>query len=87
MNEFKKTYFQKRGQTLVKNLRKRHFEAHYCETKEEALEKALSLIPEGESVGWGGATSAQQIGLMAALNAGNYRTLDRDKCEIGRAHV
>lgn len=78
MNEFKKTYFEKRGQTLIKNLRKRHFEAHYCETKEEALEKALSLIPEGDSVGWGGATSAEQIGLLQALRTGNYQAIDRD---------
>ena len=78
MNEFKQAYFAKRGQQLVKNLKKRHFEAHYCETKEEALNKALSLIPEGESVGWGGATSAEQIGLLNAIRTGNYKAIDRD---------
>ena len=75
----KQQYFEKRGQILVQNLRSRHFDAWYCETKEDALEKALELIPEGASVGWGGATSAQQIGLMDRLNAGNYRAIDRDK--------
>lgn len=78
MNEFKKAYFDKRGQQLVKNLKKRHFEAHYCETREEALHMALSLIPEGESVGWGGATSAEQIGLLKAIRTGNYKAIDRD---------
>ncbi len=78
MNEFKKAYFDKRGQQLVKNLKKRHFEAHYCETREEALAKALSLIPEGESVGWGGATSAEQIGLLNGIRTGNYKAVDRD---------
>ena len=78
MNAFQKKYYDLRGQTLVKNLRKRHFEAHYCETKAEALEKALSLIPEGECVGWGGATSAEQIGLLHALRTGNYQAIDRD---------
>ena len=78
MNEFKQAYFAKRGQQLVKNLKKRHFEAHYCETKEEALNKALSLIPEGELVGWGGATSAEQIGLLNAIRTGNYKAIDRD---------
>lgn len=80
METAKKLYYSKRGETLVKNLRKRHFDAVYCDTKEEALQQALAWIPEGSTVGWGGATSAQQIGLMAALNAGNYKTLDRDKC-------
>ena len=80
METAKKLYYSKRGEVLVKNLKKRHFDAVYCDTKEEALQQALSWIPEGSTVGWGGATSAQQIGLMAALNAGNYQTLDRDKC-------
>lgn len=76
----KQMYYEKRGQILVKNLQSRHFDAYYCANKEEALKKALELIPEGSVVGWGGAMSAQQIGLMDALNAGNYNTIDRDKC-------
>lgn len=77
----KELYYQKRGALLVKNLKSRHFDAWYCANKEEALKKALELIPEGSTVGWGGAMSAQQIGLMDALNAGNYQTIDRDQCE------
>lgn len=79
MTEQKQKYFDKRAQVLIKNLRSRHFEAYYCANKEEALSKALELIPEGATVGWGGALSAQQIGLMDALNAGNYNAIDRDK--------
>lgn len=80
MENARKNYNRKRGQVLVKNLQKRHHEAYYCENREEALAKALELIPEGSTIGWGGAYSAQQIGLMAALNEGNYNTIDRDKC-------
>lgn len=71
-------YYKKRGEILVKNLKARHFDAWYCDSREEALAKALELIPEGSSVGWGGAMSAQQIGLMAALHEGNYNPIDRD---------
>lgn len=74
-----KRYYEKRGAIAVKNLQKRHFEAYYCATKEEALAKALKLIPEGSTVGWGGAISAQQIGLLDAMNAGGYNAIDRDK--------
>jgi len=81
MTEMHKKYYDKRGQILVKNLKKRHFDAYYCATKEEALTKALELIPEGATVGWGGVMSAHQIGLIDALNVGNYRAIDRDKCE------
>ena len=81
MNTFQKQFFELRGKTLVKNLRKRHFEAHYCETKDAALQKALSLIPEGERIGWGGATSAEEIGLLQALRTGPYQVIDRDTAQ------
>lgn len=79
MVEPKKKYYEKRAQLLVKNLHSRHFDAYYCETAQQALAKALELIPEGSTVGWGGAMSAEQIGLIDALRAGNYATIDRDK--------
>ena len=85
MTQQEKLYNQKRGELLVKNLRSRHFDAWYCNTKEEALQKALELIPEGASVGWGGVVSAQQIGLFDALRAGNYRLFDRDRCQTPEA--
>ena len=77
----KENYYEKRGRILVKNLQARHFDAVYCINKEEALKAALAWIPAGSSVGWGGALSAQQIGLMDALNAGDYIAFDRDKCQ------
>lgn len=81
MTELKQMMYEKRGKILVKNLRNRHFEAYYCRTREEALEKALELIPQNASVGWGGVMSAEQIGLLDALRNGNYRLLDRSKCQ------
>ena len=80
MTEFEKMYYEKRASVLVKNLRSRHFEAYYCDARQDALAKALELIPEGSLVSWGGAMSAQQIGLIGAMRVGNYRTIDRDKC-------
>lgn len=79
MTDPKQKYYEKRGALLVKNLRSRHYEAYYCETKEQALEKALELIPRGATVGWGGAMSAKQIGLLDAMNNGDYNAIDRDK--------
>lgn len=78
MNDPKQKYLEKRAQVLIKNLQSRHFEAYYCPDKAAALKKALDLIPEGASVGWGGALSAQQIGLIDAVRAGNYVQIDRD---------
>ena len=77
MHEATKHYYEKRGHILVKNLQSRHFDAYYCENREPALQKALELIPEGASVGWGGALSAEQIGLMDTVRQGNFRPIDR----------
>ena len=81
MSNVQKLYYEKRAKTLVKNLKSRHFDAYYCADKEDALAKALELIPEGATVGWGGVMSAHEIGLIEALNKGNYKAIDRDKCK------
>lgn len=80
MTEQQKLYYEKRGKILVKNLQSRHFDAYYCATKQDALEKALELIPRGATVAWGGTMSAGQIGLFDALRQGDYALIDRDKC-------
>lgn len=79
METAKKKYYENRAKVLIRNLKSRHFEAYYCDNKEDALAKALELIPRDATIGWGGAKSAQEIGLMDALNAGGYHTLDRDQ--------
>ena len=81
MSTAKELCYEKKGNILVNNLKSRHFDAYYCRDKASALEKALELIPEGSVVGWGGALSAQQIGLMDALCRGPYRAIDRDQCK------
>lgn len=78
MEEAKRKFYDKRGQILVKNLQSRQFDAYYCQTKEQALEKALELIPRGASVGWGGSVSAKEIGLMDAVRNGYYCPIDRE---------
>ncbi len=78
MTEFQKKYYDKRAQVLIKNLKSRGYDVCYCEDRESALSKALEWIPAGASVGWGGAMSAQQIGLIDAVRIGEYTVIDRD---------
>lgn len=79
MTDPKRKYYEKRANVLIKNLHSGHFEACYCADKAEALKKALEWIPAGSSVGWGGAMSAQQIGLLDTVRTGDYRALDRER--------
>ena len=70
---------RKLGEKVTAALRRRHFEAYYCETVQEAREKALSLIPEGDTVAWGGSETLNETGIMAELRIGRYHTIDRDR--------
>lgn len=81
MLEPERLYYGKRAELLVKHLQAHMFEAYYCPDKKSALEKALELIPEGSTVGWGGCMSAEQIGLVDAVRSGNYRVIDRDSAK------
>ena len=63
---------------LIKNLERRHFEAHYCHTAEDIISKVKSIIPEGSSITWGGSMSIRDIGLTPALKDGTYQVFDRD---------
>lgn len=66
------------AQKVIKGLESRNMTGYYAEDKEEALKKALELIPEGSSVAMGGAMSAHEIGLVEAVKKGNYSFIDRD---------
>lgn len=42
------------GKRVVKALESRNMEAYYVKTKEEAVKKALELIPKGSTINMGG---------------------------------
>lgn len=68
----------------IKGINSRNMTGHYAKDKKEALDIALSLIPEGASVTMGGCTSAREIGLVDTLKGGNYNFIDRDNYEDKR---
>lgn len=73
----KQLSFQNTAATIIKNLKKRNMNGYYCALKEDALKKALEIIPENSSIGWGGSVTLDQIGLIQALKDGNYDAIDR----------
>ena len=72
---------EKLAQKVIMALVSRNMTGYYAASKEEALLKALELIPEGSTVTMGGAMSAFEIGLVDTLMNGNYDFLDRNKME------
>jgi hypothetical protein len=73
-----KQKYEKSGPKVVEALKKRHFDAYYVSTKEEALKKALEIIPENHSIGWGGSLSIDGIGLKEELKKAGHKMIDRD---------
>lgn len=69
--------YDKKGPKVAENFNKRGFEAYYCPTKEDALAKAISLIPEDHVVSWGGSVSINDIGLRPYVLE-HRQVIDRD---------
>lgn len=79
----------KRNELLAKKviagLESRNMSGYWAADREEALKIALGLIPEGSTIGMGGAMSAAEIGLTDAVKNGNYKFIDRDTFADKRA--
>ena len=73
------------AQKVIAGIDSRNMKGYYANSKEEALKLALDLIPEKSSVTMGGAMSAHEIGLVDALQKGDYDFIDRDAYEDKRA--
>ena len=71
------TAWKLQAELIIKGLKKRQMEGYYAATKEEAVSIALSLMPEGSSVGWGGSVTLTECGLMDALKTAPLQVIDR----------
>ena len=70
---------QRLGEKMVKAMARRHFEAYYCATAEEAKAKVSALIPDGSSVTWGGTMTVRDMGIPQLLkDRGTLDVWDRD---------
>lgn len=75
----KEMYNEINAKKIIENLEKRNMQGFFVKTKEEALQKALELIPNKSTICWGGSQSIIQIGLVDALSNGDYQVFDRAK--------
>ena len=73
-----KMRYDKAGPKVVEKLKARHFDAYYFSTSEEAIEKVIELIPEEDSVSWGGTCTIDQLGIKDILRARGQKLIDRD---------
>lgn len=69
------------GPRIAAAFKKNHFDAYYVSTADEALEKAIELIPEDHVISWGGSETLKEIGLTAYLKENNYKVIDRSNAK------
>ena len=77
MNENMRKRNEILAQTVIKGLESRNMSGYYAADKEEAVKKALEVIGKGNTVAMGGCQSAHEIGLIQALEKGDYNYIDR----------
>lgn len=77
MNENMRKRNEILAQTVIKGLESRNMTGYYAADKEEAVKKALEVIGKGSTVAMGGCQSAHEIGLIQALEKGDYNYIDR----------
>ncbi len=62
-----KQFYRERAQLVVDNLRKKHMDGYFVETRDEALKLLLDLIPPGATLGRGDSVTLNQLGAFEAL--------------------
>lgn len=66
---------------VIENLKKRNFNAFYCENKENLLSEIQKLISKEETVSWGGSMTLEETGVKTFLENNGYKTINRDKAK------
>ncbi len=78
MTENRKKRYDKAGPQVVQALQRRHFDAAYVSTKEEAKALLLPLFDTEQSVAFGGSQTLGELGLIPALKERGVPVIDRD---------
>ena len=67
MNEFKAWSNEMLGTKATEALTKNNFSSVYSKTKQDAAEQLLALIPAGATIGVGGSSSINEVGVLDEL--------------------
>lgn len=63
----------------ISSLEKNNMNGYIVSTKDELINKIISLTNEGDKVSCGGSMSLSETGVIEHLKSGRYNFLDRDK--------
>ena len=86
-NTYLKERTEKLAQKVVSALKKRHFNAIYCENAAAALSKVLELVTKEETISWGGSVTLEQAGITKYLCENGYNVINRDSAKTPEEKV
>lgn len=85
--DFIREGYKVKSETIIKNLQRRNMEGYYVETKEEAIEKVMSMIKQDDVVSWGGSYTIDELGIKTLLEEKQISVVDRDKAKTPEERV
>lgn len=87
MNPIKKWHYECLAKDMVKVLNKKHYNALYAESADEAKQLVLDMIEEGASIAVGGSVTINEMGLIEEFRKPKYNFFDRFKQPSFEAEV
>ncbi|MCK4352378.1 lactate utilization protein [candidate division WOR-3 bacterium] len=72
---------------VIEALNKRNYDAFYAPTRKEGLKLVMGLIPESTTVGLGGSMTVAELGILKALENGNYELYNQYNPKIPRGEA
>lgn len=79
--------YDKAGPKVAAALKKRHFQAQYVSTREEAVQQLLQWVGPDDVVSWGGSETLKVIGAQEAVRQAGRKLIDRDTAKTPQERV
>ena len=76
--EPRKEYYEKQAQVIITNMKRRNFDACYCDIVEEAKQKIAELLGEKKSIGYGGSMTLNENGFKEFLKGKGHEIIIRE---------
>ena len=73
--------------TVLDNLKKNNYDAHFVAKKEDVIPLVKELIPENSVISFGGSVTLNECGVLDYLRNGKYELLDRNKPGLAREEI
>ena len=74
----KQQAYKKLADTMIKNFSQRNIEAFYCDDRNQAVSLAMEMMKDGNTVGFGGSETLNEIGILDTIKNSSLTLIDRN---------